>query len=38
MTDWVTDAPCGATRDVLRAQQEITAVLGAVQGRDQGGG
>jgi hypothetical protein len=28
----------GATQDVLRAQQEIAAVLGAVQGRDQGGG
>ena len=28
----------GATRDVLRAQQEISAVLGAVQGREQGEG
>jgi hypothetical protein len=27
----------GATQDVLRAQQEIAAVLGAVQGRDQRG-
>jgi spermidine/putrescine transport system substrate-binding protein len=34
----VDPALCGATHDVLRAQQEIAAVLGAVQGRDQGGG
>ena len=28
----------GATPDVLRAQQEIAAVLGAVEGRDHGEG